>query len=66
MFPECDLHQIIADIAARGKLPIIVGGSNYYIQSLVTHNLIDDWLEDDPEEPMAAPEGDTMPCVTLL
>ena len=42
-------HQIIADIAARGKTPIIVGGSNYYIQSLVSLNLIDDWLEEDPE-----------------
>lgn len=26
---------IIPDIAARGKLPIIVGGTNYYIQSLL-------------------------------
>ena len=27
--------QIIEDIAARGKLPVVVGGTHYYIQSLL-------------------------------
>nr|XP_029116061.1 tRNA dimethylallyltransferase 2 isoform X1 [Elaeis guineensis] len=37
---------IIDDILYRGCLPVIVGGTNYYIQSLVSPFLIDDVVED--------------------
>eukprot|EP00899_Mesostigma_viride_P017084 jgi/Mesvir1/25377/Mv01419-RA.1 len=35
--------KVIADVISRGKLPVVVGGSNYYIQSLVGEVLLDDW-----------------------
>lgn len=31
----CAAHKVIADIAARGKLPVLVGGTGLYIDSLV-------------------------------
>ena len=33
---------VISDILARQKVPIIVGGTNYYIESLLWENLIDE------------------------
>ena len=32
----------ISDIHARGKCAVIVGGTNYYIESVLFHNLIDE------------------------
>lgn len=32
--------EIIADIHSRGKLPIIVGGTNYYIESLLFEDMV--------------------------
>eukprot|EP00873_Tetraselmis_striata_P019390 jgi/Tetstr1/439654/TSEL_028075.t1 len=43
---------LIEDICARGKLPFIVGGSNYYVQALVSQYLLD-------ERPAAEPRGAT-------
>ncbi|KAK3249598.1 hypothetical protein CYMTET_40972 [Cymbomonas tetramitiformis] len=37
---------IIDDIVKRQKVPVIVGGSNYYIQALVTQRLVDEWRGD--------------------
>ncbi|XP_020586590.1 tRNA dimethylallyltransferase 2 [Phalaenopsis equestris] len=37
---------IIDDILSRGCLPVIVGGTNYYIQALVSPFLVDDVVED--------------------
>ncbi|XP_020110345.1 tRNA dimethylallyltransferase 2 isoform X1 [Ananas comosus] len=37
---------IIDDILSRNGLPVIVGGTNYYIQALVSPFLVDDVLED--------------------
>ncbi|XVF05225.1 hypothetical protein REPUB_Repub05bG0153600 [Reevesia pubescens] len=37
---------IISDILSRNCLPVIVGGTNYYIQALVSSFLLDDSLED--------------------
>eukprot|EP00854_Cymbomonas_tetramitiformis_P003013 gene3013-3830_t len=39
-------NQIIDDIVKRQKVPVIVGGSNYYIQALVTQRLVDEWRGD--------------------
>ncbi|OMO57660.1 tRNA isopentenyltransferase [Corchorus capsularis] len=37
---------IISDILSRNRLPVIVGGTNYYIQALVSSFLLDDSAED--------------------
>ncbi|XP_022755943.1 tRNA dimethylallyltransferase 2 isoform X2 [Durio zibethinus] len=37
---------IISDILSRNCLPVIVGGTNYYIQALVSSFLLDDSTED--------------------
>lgn len=44
-------HKVIADIHARGKLPIIVGGTGLYIDSLVNNV---DFGETDKETPIRA------------
>lgn len=44
---------IIDDLLKREKTPIIVGGTNYYIESLLWKILIDEWAEAD---------GDSDPC----
>ena len=33
-------NQVAEDIRSRGKLPILVGGTNYYVQSLLLENAI--------------------------
>ncbi len=38
--------NIILDIYKRGKLPILVGGNMYYIQSLIWDNLIEESISD--------------------
>ncbi|XP_038713416.1 tRNA dimethylallyltransferase 2 isoform X2 [Tripterygium wilfordii] len=40
----------INDIWSRNCLPVIVGGTNYYIQALVSPFLLDDSVEDPPGE----------------
>jgi tRNA dimethylallyltransferase len=32
--------QVIQDIHKRGKLPIVVGGTNYYIESLLFEDMV--------------------------
>ncbi|XP_073007363.1 tRNA dimethylallyltransferase 2 isoform X1 [Typha latifolia] len=46
---------IIDDILSRDGLPVIVGGTNYYIQALVSPYLIDDVLDELQDCSMAAP-----------
>ncbi|KAG0484968.1 hypothetical protein HPP92_009047 [Vanilla planifolia] len=41
---------IIDDVLSRNRLPIIVGGTNYYIQALVSPYLADDVVEDMAED----------------
>ena len=38
-----DNTQVIEDIHARGRVPLLVGGSDYYIQSLVSRSLLDEF-----------------------
>ncbi|KAK8596152.1 hypothetical protein V6N13_000802 [Hibiscus sabdariffa] len=40
---------IIDDILSRNHLPVIVGGTNYYIQALVSSFLLDESAEDIPQ-----------------
>lgn len=41
---------IIDSIISRKHLPIIVGGTNYYVQALVSSYLVDDVMEDGDED----------------
>ncbi|XP_077241228.1 tRNAisopentenyltransferase 2 isoform X2 [Tasmannia lanceolata] len=54
---------IINDILSRNHLPIVVGGTNYYIQALVSSFLLDESIEDmDDNCPIpVAPLGDLKP-----
>eukprot|EP00250_Pteridium_aquilinum_P028910 c38085_g1_i1 orf=66-821(+) len=42
--------KVIDDIQRRDKLPIVVGGTNYYIQALVSAYLMDDFLKESHSE----------------
>lgn len=44
---------IIDSLLERQKVPIIVGGTNYYIESLLWKILVDEWQEVDGEETAA-------------
>lgn len=48
----CVLTQHIDDICSRGKLPIVVGGTHYYIQSLIWDSLL--------AVPTTTPEADSL------
>ncbi|CAJ1979174.1 unnamed protein product [Sphenostylis stenocarpa] len=50
---------IIHDILARNHVPVIVGGTNYYIQALVSSFLLDDSAEDMDESCLGDPPGIT-------
>ncbi|CAI9105560.1 OLC1v1004505C1 [Oldenlandia corymbosa var. corymbosa] len=53
---------LIKEICSRGRLPVIVGGTNYYIQALVSPFLINDSVDDMEENcPLDPAEtGDVM------
>ncbi|KAM7528068.1 hypothetical protein LguiB_031478 [Lonicera macranthoides] len=49
---------LINDILSRNCLPVIVGGTNYYIQALVSPFLLDESVEDIDESCSTDPPGD--------
>ncbi|KAL7202176.1 hypothetical protein ACSBR1_033785 [Camellia fascicularis] len=49
---------LIDDILSRNRLPVIVGGTNYYIQALVSPFLLDDSVEDKDENGLSNLHGD--------
>ncbi|KAK9999519.1 hypothetical protein SO802_019122 [Lithocarpus litseifolius] len=49
---------LINDILLRNCMPVIVGGTNYYIQALVSAFLLDDSAEDMDEGCLSVPLGD--------
>ncbi|GLJ53916.1 hypothetical protein SUGI_1151910 [Cryptomeria japonica] len=53
--------QIIDSIISRKRLPIIVGGTNYYIQALVSKYLVDDVI-DAGDEDLKISEGPFDSC----
>lgn len=55
-------HKAIADIAKRGKLPIIVGGTGFYIDALVGRIV----LPDVPPDPAFRRMHNKKTCATLL
>ncbi|KAK1309805.1 tRNA dimethylallyltransferase 2 [Acorus calamus] len=52
---------IIEGILSRNRLPIIVGGTNYYIQALVSPFLLDDFMETTDDFCSADPIDDLVP-----
>ncbi|XP_019247422.1 PREDICTED: tRNA dimethylallyltransferase 2 isoform X2 [Nicotiana attenuata] len=54
------VFPIISDIWSRNRLPVIVGGTNYYIQALVSPFLLDDSVED-PESNCLSDSQDEQP-----
>ncbi|XP_029342325.1 uncharacterized protein LOC100162198 [Acyrthosiphon pisum] len=61
---ECNVHQyrnealkIIQDIYSRGKVPVVVGGTSYYIESIIYDNLVQGSAAGEPE-PDAADDDD--------
>ena len=42
---------VVEDVLARGKVPLLVGGSDYYLRAIVTRALLDDDDDDDAPEP---------------
>ncbi|KAJ9558921.1 hypothetical protein OSB04_013535 [Centaurea solstitialis] len=57
---------LINDITSRNHLPVIVGGTNYYIQALVSHFLLDDSLEDTDESCLGETYGDKQQNIELM
>ncbi|KAI7980753.1 tRNA dimethylallyltransferase 2 [Camellia lanceoleosa] len=55
---NADSMQLIDDILSRNRLPVIVGGTNYYIQALVSPFLLDDSVEDKDENGLSDLHGD--------
>ncbi|XP_016648481.1 PREDICTED: tRNA dimethylallyltransferase 2 isoform X2 [Prunus mume] len=57
---------LINDILSRNCLPVIVGGTNYYIQALVSPFLLDDTVEDMDESFIGDQPGDGQPQADLV
>ncbi|KAF9591163.1 hypothetical protein IFM89_002118 [Coptis chinensis] len=53
--------KIIDDIISRNRLPVIVGGTNYYIQALVSPFLLDDLVEEMDDCSLKGSIGDKEP-----
>ncbi|XP_009364861.2 LOW QUALITY PROTEIN: tRNA dimethylallyltransferase 2 [Pyrus x bretschneideri] len=57
---------LINDILSRNCLPVIVGGTNYYIQALVSPFLLDETVEDIDECCLGDYPGDGQPQAELV
>ncbi|XP_059659355.1 tRNA dimethylallyltransferase 2 isoform X4 [Cornus florida] len=56
---------LIKDILSRNRVPVIVGGTNYYIQALLSPFLLDDSVEDMDKNCSSNPPGDKIPDSVL-
>lgn len=63
-FRDCAI-PLIGEIWSRNCLPVIVGGTNYYIQSLVSQFLLDDYVEDQETNYLFNLPGDKKPDFEL-
>ncbi|CAA2966164.1 tRNA dimethylallyltransferase 2 isoform X1 [Olea europaea subsp. europaea] len=63
-FRDCAIPLII-EIWSRNCLPVIVGGTNYYIQALVSQFLLDDYIEDQEANYLFNLPGDKKPDFEL-
>ncbi|KAL8214344.1 hypothetical protein R6Q57_003793 [Mikania cordata] len=57
---------LISDIISRNHLPVIVGGTNYYIQALVSRFLLDESLGDTDDNCLDETYGDKEPHIQLV
>ncbi|XP_076896125.1 tRNA dimethylallyltransferase 2-like [Bidens hawaiensis] len=57
---------VINDITSRNHLPVIVGGTNYYIQALVSRFLLDESLGDTDDGCFDETNGDKEPHTQLM
>lgn len=57
--------SIINEVWSRNKLPVIVGGTNYYIQALVSPFLLDDSVEDAEANCLRDSQEDEQPDVEV-
>ncbi|KAD3337150.1 hypothetical protein E3N88_32670 [Mikania micrantha] len=57
---------LISDIISRNHLPVIVGGTNYYIQALVSRFLLDESLGDTDYDCFGETYGDEEPHIQLV
>ncbi|KAJ0816442.1 putative transferase [Helianthus annuus] len=57
---------LISDITSRNHLPVIVGGTNYYIQALVSRFLLDESLGDTDDSCLDETNGDKEPHIQLV
>ncbi|WOL17170.1 tRNA dimethylallyltransferase 2 isoform X1 [Canna indica] len=57
---------IIDDISSRDGLPVVVGGTNYYIQALVTPFLVDDVVENLSTYSLDGSQADAIPSFERL
>ncbi|KAI7725475.1 hypothetical protein M8C21_008027, partial [Ambrosia artemisiifolia] len=57
---------LIRDITSRNHLPVIVGGTNYYIQALVSRFLLDESLGDTDDSCLDDTNGDKEPHIQLV
>ncbi|XP_076930977.1 tRNA dimethylallyltransferase 2-like [Bidens hawaiensis] len=57
---------LINDITSRNHLPVIVGGTNYYIQALVSRFLLDESLGDTDDGCFDETKGDKEPHMQLM
>ncbi|KAF0767176.1 tRNA dimethylallyltransferase [Aphis craccivora] len=62
---ECNVHQyrnealkIIQDIFSRGNVPVVVGGTSYYIESIIYDNLVQVSADGEPEPDVADDEDE--------
>ncbi|XP_010093202.2 tRNA dimethylallyltransferase 2 isoform X1 [Morus notabilis] len=62
--PNADF-QLIDDILSRNCLPVIVGGTNYYIQALISPFLLDDTVEDMDDNCSSISPGDAELCCKM-
>ncbi|KAI8912961.1 IPP transferase-domain-containing protein [Powellomyces hirtus] len=62
---ERDASRVIADIHSRGRVPILVGGTNYYIQSLLWKQQIIANTDDVDEMGLSNESMDDVPHATL-
>ncbi|KAK3680005.1 tRNA dimethylallyltransferase, mitochondrial [Recurvomyces mirabilis] len=54
--------RVIEEIRARGKLPILVGGTHYYTQSVLFHDRLAE-EEDDDDQHLSDKEEDILPAL---
>ncbi|KAK1426243.1 hypothetical protein QVD17_14912 [Tagetes erecta] len=64
-FRDCAIN-LISDITSRNRIPVIVGGTNYYIQALVSRFLLDESVGDKDDSCLDETNGDKESHIQLV